>query len=1585
MNDWTETFFVPVLVASRDAAILALTIGGILAVLGQNLPPVWRHLMWMLVALRLLLPVLPSSPMSWQVLIPKTATTPLPEEEIPSVAPVKTSGPVSEPQFAPPTAPSFAMFESPPPPLSPPSDPAPHPWRLLDWLACLWVVGTFSMLLTTTLLLFRFQRRLGLLTISNHPGEADAMRILTELAQECGFPTAPVLRITDAVTAPALTGLGKPMILLPPRSLEKLDDEALRFVLLHELAHLRRRDLWTNWVLALLRALHWFNPVVWWAFHRLRVEAERATDAWVLERSGADATTRYGEALLGLLEIDPSRPTRLPGVVGVLESSRDLRSRIGAIARFTGKRSGFAVAGAALLLTGIAVVGLTQAPEGKGGKDLAAHVDEQSPLPEEIDSPITRVSDVEITVVDKAGNPVEGADMIVMPGNDYLAQILTPVSLRGRTDTKGELRGRTAPVREDSHFGHLYVMAFKKGFAGYTWIQPKPDPVAGTLHFAGNTLQTRLRLSPTGTVQARIVRPDSSPAKGLRFWVDAIGLSRTTERFTPFGNPPRLPHGLWQAVTDENGTLKIEGIPEGARVHLGHDQKEWGALPGFHRYKGDGLTTSGEMRTFTLAPAASISGRVVSPNGKGVPNITVEILEHTPYVNSYHGYAISDADGFYQLNSIPEGHYKLFAKGRGGHNQHFWVLDGGGDFELKAGESISNQNFEFKKGGRLVRRLVDEAGVLITESYATVGLAGPVKDVYHSGLTPAGYHENRQMYESEFRTGEITYLDIPFRKRTPSEQISGVVIDAAGTPVSGAKVKCPSIQSPFIERMMTETDEAGRFALDLPPDTKEVTLIAWSGDQISNTTVKYKSGTEVTVSLLENQFGTVVGRVIDGDGNPLKEAKFFSTGQELPGLTERSIETNRDGRFRIAVLPEKLVTFWISKDGYTKVASQGKIEAGVETDLGDIQIEVANAFVAGQVIYANGDPVARATLGIGGKDQPDLEDIVADAEGRFRIQGVAEGWLTVEAYDHAEEGNQSGKTRVRSGSEDVRVVLKPTQAWKVDPIVDFIGKPAPPLNVDHWYHVSNPDPDHKGNIRMIRFICKDRPLIFLSNTVKLMQDLQNEFEGKGVEFILVHGPWPKEEVEEILKAEHPDLTVALAIESEANAMSDAFGVQTWLTIVIDREGKVVFQNHTGKGSKTAVQKLLDAEKAASQPTSRDEVATPADAAPNAELVIRTIGRASGTPISGAAITLKGKPTGSAETWTQTKSTDEKGEASFTLPEHLARARAEVQKTGLTSHFGWALPGRPFTFQIDPAVVIGGKIIDPTGTPVAGAKVEVSWHAIQAGVPREEYQWSIHDPKQPILTDSDGSWSYGLGPEDFSLLDQNGNESHDSPHALRLKVHHPEFSTTNLREGPEGWRKRLLSGAAEIVLVPDYKVSGRVLDLNGNPLRGVSIRELTELGQNEKEVTSGEGGQFSIYLKPGTSRLLVENDGYGSEIIKTTVVRSEVTQINDLSLAASKPLRIRIVDDAGTPVPGFTFLADLVSPDSSSRLSLHQFETDEKGETLWASPPSSGIQWNFTCFKSGYFAKRDQRPEIEPPLSPAFRWGGAEGMKKQIHQ
>ena len=66
----THDLFYHLLVTSRDAAILALAIGGVLLLAGNRLSPRWRHLLWLLVAVRLLMPVLPESSFSWQAWLP---------------------------------------------------------------------------------------------------------------------------------------------------------------------------------------------------------------------------------------------------------------------------------------------------------------------------------------------------------------------------------------------------------------------------------------------------------------------------------------------------------------------------------------------------------------------------------------------------------------------------------------------------------------------------------------------------------------------------------------------------------------------------------------------------------------------------------------------------------------------------------------------------------------------------------------------------------------------------------------------------------------------------------------------------------------------------------------------------------------------------------------------------------------------------------------------------------------------------------------------------------------------------------------------------------------------------------------------------------------------------------------------------------------------------------------------------------------------------------------------------------------------------------------------------------------------------
>jgi hypothetical protein len=104
-------------------------------------------------------------------------------------------------------------------------------------------------------------------------------------------------------------------------------------VFLHELAHLKRRDLLWNWLAALLQAVHWFNPLVWFGFARWRAVREMACDALALEAAGEGKNQEYGRTILRLLERFTYR-TASPGFVGILEDKRELRQRIEAIAQF---------------------------------------------------------------------------------------------------------------------------------------------------------------------------------------------------------------------------------------------------------------------------------------------------------------------------------------------------------------------------------------------------------------------------------------------------------------------------------------------------------------------------------------------------------------------------------------------------------------------------------------------------------------------------------------------------------------------------------------------------------------------------------------------------------------------------------------------------------------------------------------------------------------------------------------------------------------------------------------------------------------------------------------------------------------------------------------------------------------------------------------------------------------------------------------------------------------------------------------------------------------------------------------------------
>jgi beta-lactamase regulating signal transducer with metallopeptidase domain len=125
------------------------------------------------------------------------------------------------------------------------------------------------------------------------------LRLLETLAR--GRSKRPItLCVSDQVQVPTAIGLVKPAVVIPNWVMQELSADELNLFVLHELAHLRRRDDWTNLVQKIVKALFFFHPAIWWIERRVSLEREIACDDAVLAETASPRA--YAECLAHLAE-----------------------------------------------------------------------------------------------------------------------------------------------------------------------------------------------------------------------------------------------------------------------------------------------------------------------------------------------------------------------------------------------------------------------------------------------------------------------------------------------------------------------------------------------------------------------------------------------------------------------------------------------------------------------------------------------------------------------------------------------------------------------------------------------------------------------------------------------------------------------------------------------------------------------------------------------------------------------------------------------------------------------------------------------------------------------------------------------------------------------------------------------------------------------------------------------------------------------------------------------------------------------------------------------------------------------------------
>lgn len=398
-----EVWFRDITVLSSKGAIFALVVGLLLVLLRRQLSPGWRHGLWLLVLLRFTLPDMGESRLSMASFFEMPAGE---AQQVETAGmPVQMDGVEalvsSEEEMLP-----VVMEAS----LGNQTAGAP-PWTLWQKLTLGWLTGAVIMLGTMLLLHVRLLRRV------RADDEVPPPRVQVLLQEACGLARVrwmPRLRVTDAVHAPALFGVWRPMILLPRQVAAECDGASLKLILLHEVAHLQRRDLWTQLVASLILAVHWFNPLAWWATRKLRVEAEMAADARALRCTDAAEAHRFGSMLLGfanramagwLLWLSSAT------LLGISENKHDLKRRIEALKDVAGRRrTRWMIGFMAFAL--LAVSGLTQTPSRTTTTVVTTTTTTTTTNATEGGTTVTGI------VVDDHGKPVVGASCSLRIGTD---------------------------------------------------------------------------------------------------------------------------------------------------------------------------------------------------------------------------------------------------------------------------------------------------------------------------------------------------------------------------------------------------------------------------------------------------------------------------------------------------------------------------------------------------------------------------------------------------------------------------------------------------------------------------------------------------------------------------------------------------------------------------------------------------------------------------------------------------------------------------------------------------------------------------------------------------------------------------------------------------------------------------------------------------------------------------------------------------------------------------------------------------------------------------------------------------------------
>ena len=199
---------------------------------------------------------------------------------------------------------------------------------LINHIWLIWLVAALGMLIRKVTIYqgFIWYIHAGLSPVS----DIVILDHLSITAERMGIKKPIELYVNPLISSPLLIGFFHPCIVLPSINISEKD---FQYIVLHELIHYKRWDMFYKWLVQFTVCLHWFNPFVHLMGQEITKACEFSCDEAVLSKMGCDNTQDYGKTLLNAMAA-VGKYKETPGAVTLSENKKLLKERLGAIMNF---------------------------------------------------------------------------------------------------------------------------------------------------------------------------------------------------------------------------------------------------------------------------------------------------------------------------------------------------------------------------------------------------------------------------------------------------------------------------------------------------------------------------------------------------------------------------------------------------------------------------------------------------------------------------------------------------------------------------------------------------------------------------------------------------------------------------------------------------------------------------------------------------------------------------------------------------------------------------------------------------------------------------------------------------------------------------------------------------------------------------------------------------------------------------------------------------------------------------------------------------------------------------------------------------